>query len=316
MLPVRTRRVLDREHERDPARPEGEERHVELETLAAPELAARGSEAARVAVARSAQQRYGNQAVSRMLARTPNPALEKGPTIRPPKPKLRTGREVNAIFDASPLLKDLVGAKLGKASMEKAMKIDSEAEFERAWIAYAMRSYNPETNGNYTEEEARRYLAVKHPRAFQDEERGEIHIRRERSDLGTQLHEGLHLFCDDGWRKRMGYNANEGVTEYFTRKLGPEVQVERDDSSFLREFISASHLVATAGEQTVAGAYFEGNIAGLKTKVDASKLDGKGTWERWLGFLDANDFKAANALMRSGAPAAPARPAGGPSGAG
>lgn len=247
---------------------------------------------------RSAQQRYGNRAVSLLLARDPNPALEKKPTARPPKPKLRSGREVDAIFDSSPYFKDLVAAKLKKVTLEKAMKLDGEAAFEHAWIDYAKRSYNPKTDANYTEDEAKQYLATKGVRAFQDEDRGEIHIRKERSDLGTQLHEGLHLFSDDKWKRRMGYNANEGVTEFFTRKLGPEVEVERDDSSFLQQYTSATHLVAAADEQTVAAAYFHGNIAGLKQKVDGRKPGGEGTWERWLGFLDADNFKGANALLK------------------
>ena len=136
-------------------------------------------------------------------------------------------------------------------------------------------------------------------RAFQDEDRLQIHIRRRGSDLGTQLHEGLHLFSNDKWKRRMNYNANEGVTEYFTRKLGPEVEVERDDNSFLQQYTSATHLVAAADEQVVAAAYFEGNIAGLKQKIDARKPGGAGTWEKWLGFLEASDFKAANALLKS-----------------
>jgi hypothetical protein len=230
-----------------------------------------------------------------VLARDPNPALEKRPTARPPKQKLRAGREVDAIFDASPFLKDLVGAKLGKQKLAKAMKLDDEAAFQKAWLKYARRSINPATNRNFTEEEAKDFNAREGVRAFQDEDRGEVHIRKERADLGTQLHEGLHLFSDDRWRKRMGYNVNEGVTEYFTRKLGPEVQVERDDSSFLRQYTSASHLVTAATEPVVAAAYFNGEIAALKTAVDAR---GKGTWEKWLGFLDANDFKHANALLK------------------
>jgi hypothetical protein len=268
----------------------------EVPALSARELAAPGSYAARVAAAYGAQRTYGNRAVTRVLARDPNPALERRPTARPPKQKLRAGREVDAIFDSSPFLKDLVGAKLGKHKLAKAMKIEDEATFERAWLEYAQRSINPATNQNFTEKEAKDFSAREGVRAFQDEDRGEVHIRKERANLGTQLHEGLHLFSDDGWRKRMGYNVNEGVTEYFTRKLGPEVQVERDDSSFLRQFTSVTHLVTVATEPVVAAAYFGGDIAGLKTAVDGR---GRGTWDKWLDLLDANDFKGANALMRS-----------------
>ena len=244
-----------------------------------------------------AQRLYGNRAVTSVLARDPNPALEQAPTTRPPKPALKSGREVDAIFETSVYFKDLVGAKLKKITLAKAMKIDSEPEFEAAWVDYATRSINPQTNRNFTDEEARRYLAIKGVRAFQDEDRGEVHIRRKGSDLGTQLHEGLHLFSDDRWKRRMNYNANEGVTEFFTRKLGPEVGVERDDSSFLQQYTSATHLVSAAGETAVADAYFKGDMAGLRKKVDGRKTDGEGTWERWLGFLEASDFKAANKLM-------------------
>jgi hypothetical protein len=264
---------------------------------AAPRTTPPPPEHALLALQRSA----GNRAVSQVLARDANPALERRPAVRPPKPKLRTGREVDAIFDASPYFKDLVGARMKKVSLAKAMKVDDEGPFETAWVEYAKRSFNPDTNANYTEDEAKRYLTTKGVRAFQDEDHGEVHIRKERADLGTQLHEGLHLFSDDGWKRHMGYSANEGVTEWFTRKLGPEVGVERDDSSFLREYTSVTHLREVVDESVLAAAYFEGDVAGLQAKVDERR--GKGAWRRWLAFLDANDFKGANALMREPAPA-------------
>jgi len=118
------------------------------------------------------------------------------PSRRPPKQPLRGGREVDAIFDSTPFLKDLIGAKLGKQKLEKAMRLDDEPSFERAWLAYAQRSINPATGRNFTEREAKDFNAREGVRAFQDEDRGEVHIRKERADLGTQLHEGLHLFSE------------------------------------------------------------------------------------------------------------------------
>ena len=226
-----------------------------------------------------------NHALSRLLARQPKP-----------KPPLRTGGEVDTIFDTSPYLKDLVGSKMRKVSLAKIMKIDNEAAFEKAWLEYARRSINPATDRNFSQDEAKSFLATKGVRAFQDEERGVIHVRKERADLGTQLHEGLHAHSDDRWRRRMNYAVNEGVTEYFTRKLGPEVDVQRDDASFLREYTSATHLVTVATEPVVAAAYFEGDLGGLKNAVDAR---GAGTWNQWVGFLDASDFKSANKLLTS-----------------
>jgi hypothetical protein len=238
-----------------------------------------------------------NHALARVLARNPNPALERGPTVRPPKPPLKSGREVDAIFDASPFFKDHVGAKLKKLPLAKAMHLDAEPVFEAAWIEYAMRSFNPETNHKFSHDEAKAFINVKGLQAFQDEDKGAIHIRKTRADLRTQLHEGLHLFSADGWKDRMSmaYNANEGFTQYFTRKLGDELGLQADDGSFLRQYTSVTHLVDAVGEAPVAAAYFEGDIAGLKAKVDAHK---PGSWKQWLDLLDASDFKGANALMR------------------
>src|SRR4051794_5498763 len=277
------------------ARERRRRRPQDEEELQHDELPATPPGLASVAAVQRAQRLVGNHAVAGLLARDANPALERPPTARTPKPKLRSGREVDAIFDASPYLKDMVGTRLRKVTLAKAMRLDDDAAFEAAWIEYAMRSYNPETNANYTEAEARRYLVTKGVRAFQDEDHGEVHIRRSSADLGTQLHEGLHLFSADRWKKRMNYHANEGVTEFFTRKIGPEVQVERDDSSFLQQFTSATHLVRAADEQTVAAAYFEGDLAGLAAKLEPR---GAGTWRKWLGFMEAGDFKAANKLMQ------------------
>lgn len=294
-MPARRRRTTEEERERDPAKPE---RRPDPAALLARELAAPGDDIVRLA---AAQRAYGNHAVTRMLARDENPALEKQRTARPPKQPLREGREVDAIFDTSPYFKDLVGAKMKKITLDKAMKIDDEARFKQAWLDYAKRSYNPVTQKNYTEAEALDFMAKTGLRAFQDEDRSEIHIRKARADLGTQLHEALHLFASDGWKKRMAMNyaANEGVTEWFTRKLGPEVDVERDDGSFLREYTSATHLVAAADESVVASAYFEGDVASLKRKIDGRRADAAGTFDRWLGLLQDNDFKGANRLLTS-----------------
>ena len=227
-----------------------------------------------------------NHALSRLLARQPQA-----------KQPLQTGKQVDTIFDTSPYLKDLVGSKMRKVNLAKIMKIDNEAAFAKAWLEYAQRSINPATDRNFSEDEAKSWLATKGVRAFQDEDKGVIHIRKERADLGTQIHEGMHAHSDDRWRKKMNYAVNEGVTEYFTRKVGPEVEVHRDDSSFLREYTSATHLVTVATEPVVGAAYFEGDLANLKKAVDDAK--GAGTWGKWVGNLEVNDFKSANKLLTS-----------------
>jgi hypothetical protein len=284
-----------REFEREREEEEEEEAAWAAAIPPAPDAAPAATEPA---LLRSAQQRIGNRAVSGVLARDPNPALKKSPTPRPPKPKLKTGREVDVIFDTSPYLKDMVGEKLRKVSLEKTMVLDEDAAFEAAWVEYAKRSVNPDTGKQFgDDDEARAFLKLRGVRAFQDEDHGSVHILKTRSDLGTQLHEGLHLHAADKWKSDMAsrYNVNEGVTEFFTRKMGPAVGVERDDNSYLREFTSATHLVAAATEEVVAAAYFEGDMSALEQKIESR---GAGTWRQWLRHLDNSDFKAANALLK------------------
>jgi hypothetical protein len=177
------------------------------------------------------------------------------------------------------------------------MTLDEEPRFEAAWVEYAMRSVNPETGHTFTKEEAKAFIDTKGLRAFQDEDRGTVHIRKLRADLRTQVHEGLHLFSSERWKDRMAlnYNVNEGFTQYFTRKLGDELGLEADDGSFLRQYTSVTHLVAAVGEDAVAAAYFEGDLTGLRDKVDAKAA---GRWKQWLDVLGAGDFKGANHLMQ------------------
>src|SRR4051794_31046245 len=104
----------------------GEEEPAELAGLERLEAATPQPAPTRQENAPAAQQRAGKPAVTKLLARDPHPSLRKAPPVRPPKPPLREGREIDAIFDSSPYVKELVGAKLGKGTLEKAMVIDEE----------------------------------------------------------------------------------------------------------------------------------------------------------------------------------------------
>ena len=242
----------------------------------------------------SAQQRIGNRAVSRLLARDENPKLKQAP-----QPPLKPVGEVDAIFDTSVHVKDMIGAKLGKGAIAKAMiSTRPRTSRRRGWSTRCARSIPTPRQGFASEDEARAFLKKKGVRAFQDSARGKIHLNKERANLGTQLHESLHFFSSERWKDKMGYVVNEGVTEFFTRAMGPEVGVERDINSFLQEFTSATHLVEAAGEQAVASAYFDGDISGLERTIDGRKPEGAGTWRKWLRHLDDRDFKAANALLK------------------
>src|SRR5829696_387908 len=129
---------------------------LSLGALAAPQLARRSSRSVHAAAVLDAQHRYGNKRVGRVLSRDAT-AVRHRPG-HPPKLPLKSGQEIDALFDANAFLQQVIASKLGKKYVQKAMKIDSGQAFERAWVAYAKRSFNPVTGKNYTEDEAREYL--------------------------------------------------------------------------------------------------------------------------------------------------------------
>jgi hypothetical protein len=240
-----------------------------------------------------AQQTIGNHAVSRILAR------DAGPQPGPKKPPIG-GARVDEIFDTSPYIKELVGEKMKLgARAEKQLRYDDEKAFEEAWIKYSVGKDNPDSrtpeDRAHTEASAR--LALRRGvRGFHDEERGEIHIRVDRADEGTPLHEGLHLHTHPDFKAFASYGLNEGVTEYFTRKLCQEVGAQRDPNAFLPEHHSVELMVKERDvpDECLAAAYFKGDLDRLRRAMDGDR----GMLEQWTGALGARDYKKANDIVR------------------
>lgn len=236
-----------------------------------------------------AQQTIGNHAVSRILAREPGkePAAKKPPI---------GGKQVDEILDASPYFKDLVGEKMKLGvRAEKQLRYDDEKTFREAWLRYAKGRDDPDTGRPH--DDASMDLALRRGvRGFHDEDRGEIHIRADRADEGTPLHEGLHLFTHDDFKAFAGREVNEGVTEHFTRKLCLEVGAKRDLNAYLQEFSSVELMLGQrmVPEDCLAAAYFKGDLDRLRRALDGDK----GMLEKWTGMMNSRNFKGANELVR------------------
>nr|MCU0514954.1 hypothetical protein [Anaerolineae bacterium] len=54
--------------------------------------------------------------------------------------------------------------------------------------------------------------------AFVDQQ-GLIWVHKKRGNAGTVIHEGVHKYANGVFLSEVGFNFNEGVTEYFTRKI-------------------------------------------------------------------------------------------------
>jgi hypothetical protein len=254
-------------------------------------LAQGRSEPLRVAMVRQAQQAYGNRAVGRMLARVPNPELESKPAIGH-----KTGKEVDAYLDASPFFKKLVAdaVKAGKKA-EGHVHIWTKAEFLTKCEAYLKGKTNPNTSAVFTDAEATEF--AKTVNAFQDA--NEIHVNEERGEAATTVHESMHLFTHATFLPKVGFNVNEGATEYFTKKLCAEQTpaIPRGDF-YPDQHKSVKKLVDYAGEDVVAAAYFNGKLAELEAAVDKKAgASGAGTYAKWVGYLKQGKYAEADALL-------------------
>ena len=297
-------------HARDPTRQEerpDEERLTEPAPEAAPiafdpphmsdaRLSQGRNEPLRVAMVRQAQQGYGNQAVGRMLARVPNPALESK-TESKPKVGHKTGKEIDAYLDASPFFKSLVAdaVKAGKKA-EGHVHIWTKAEFLTKCEAYLTGKENPNTSAPFTAAEAKEF--AKNVNAFQ--EGTEIHVNEERGEAATTVHEAIHLFQDDTFLDKAGWNANEGTTEFFTRKLCAEQKpaIPRSEGYYADQYKSIKKLVAYIGEDALAQAYFHAKVAELEAAVDKKAgASGAGTYAKWVGFMGQSKYAQADALL-------------------
>jgi hypothetical protein len=261
-------------------------------------------------LARHTQHHVGNRGMGRVLARngdgttataTPTPAL-------PPIVKHKTGFEVDAMLLASSFFKPYI-----KPKYEKGIKADGHVNRhdQAAWdveiAAYLKGKQNPNTGLVFTDDEAVAF--GKNVNAFADGR--QIHVNERRGEPATTVHESMHLFSHDDWLPAVGFNANEGATEYFTKKLCAENKMTRGNF-YPKQHSSVKKLIEKVGEGVVADAFFNGDLATLKKRVDGArnfgeailkafgskKIKGRaGTWDAWLAKMEAAKYDEADALL-------------------
>jgi hypothetical protein len=98
---------------------------------------------------------------------------------------------------------------------------------------------------------------------------GKVFISADRGNPGTMIHEGIHFYAPDAFMELFGTDLNEGVTEYFARKITDDLGIDR--TQYGKELLAAGKLVLAAGEDAVKRAYFAGDTDGLAT-VDIPKV--------------------------------------------
>jgi len=169
--------------------------------------------------------------------------------------------------------------------------LDAEA-FQARWIQYAMARLNPNTGERFTADEAAAYQA----NAFVDGDQIVLHANR--GEAGTAIHESMHIFTHSSYLPQMGFNINEGTTEFFTRLLCERVGVRRSSVYYREQRRVMEDVVAALprGHNILASAYFDGDINRLREAMNQG-AGNEQRFEQWKAFMQAGDFRSARALF-------------------
>lgn len=125
---------------------------------------------------------------------------------------------------------------------------------------------------------------------------GRVWIERNSGNGGTMLHEGMHKYSHDDYLGTLGFNMNEGTTEYFTRIICKDLSIDRGNYETQYKLIDTLATKVTTRD-VVAAAYFDGSIDGLKNAFIAYRKSKKGFFGRLFSSdssyeKDWNDFVA------------------------
>jgi hypothetical protein len=197
-----------------------------------------------------------------------------------------TAKEIKDYLVNSPFLKGYVSSRFSADNpLEGHIHVDDAATFRTACVAYIM------TTGGATRETAESMEPG--ISAFRDGD--DVHVHEGRGQFTTTIHESMHRFSDAAFLTQLGFNANEGATEYFTRVVCRDQGLSR--SGFYESpLASIELLVSTTSREFVADAFFKGAMGLLKIAVDGAKE--AGTFDRWKVAIRAGNYARADALLR------------------
>ncbi len=203
-----------------------------------------------------------------------------------------TGKEVDAFLVANPFLKPYAEAKTKAGTKaEGAVKIHDAAAFKKEWVSYALKRTNPDTGKTFTKAEANSWESKVN--AFQAP--GAIHIHQSRGERGTAIHESMHLYSSTGFQSAVGFNVNEGSTEYFTRMVTKQQKITRG-TFYPSQLASVTKLVGVSSDTKLADAYFKNQLDPVKKDVNAKGKKGEKSkrWDLWLTNMKAGQYAKAD----------------------
>jgi len=126
-----------------------------------------------------------------------------------------------------------------------------------------------------------------------------------KSQPSTLVHEAMHLYAHGAFRATIGDAIDEGVTEYFARKVIAKMPQPQTRTAYAAEYEVADMLAMVVGYEPLGEAYFLGKTAHLESRyVDGiarhgyTRRRGVDQYPSLLKALAAKDWASAKELLR------------------
>jgi hypothetical protein len=120
-----------------------------------------------------------------------------------------------------------------------------------------------------------------------------VFINKDRGNAGTAIHEGVHFWGSPARPiNTASHELNEGVTEYFARKVCSALDPPIARTVYAEQFAIATKMVGVVGEEVVASAFFDGNLGALKA---AFLKDDR--WDNFCTSVEGGHWAAAEVLL-------------------
>lgn len=119
-----------------------------------------------------------------------------------------------------------------------------------------------------------------------------VFVNKDRGNAGTAIHEGCHMWGSAARPiNAVSHNLNEGVTEYFARKICSSLTPAIPRTVYSKEYAIAKKLVDKIGEAKVGTAFFDGTLVSITAEFSPGK------WTTFTDKIEADDYAAAAALL-------------------
>jgi hypothetical protein len=123
-----------------------------------------------------------------------------------------------------------------------------------------------------------------------------VFVNKDRGNAGTAIHEACHMWSHPTTPiKALSQPFNEGVTEYFARKVCSALNPPIPRIVYAQNYATAAPFAALVTDTALGKAYFDGDIAAIKTPFVTAKSEA--VWTDFMQKTEAEKWAEAQALL-------------------